>query len=112
MCSTLSVSHVYSVLSHASIKSSFFFCCYPAQPLVVSIRTLTLHDIRVRGLRTSATDDRSKQKNPNLRKRTERKKRKEMDKIIVSSLPTEKLDRSSYASWSDKMHQYFLGHDY
>ena len=29
-----------------------------------------------------------------------------------SSLPTEKLDRTTYASWSYKMHQYLLGHDY
>ena len=29
-----------------------------------------------------------------------------------SSLPTEKLDRSNYASWSYKMHQYLLGHGY
>ena len=27
-----------------------------------------------------------------------------------SSLPTEKLDRRNYASWSYKMHQYLLGH--
>ena len=31
---------------------------------------------------------------------------------MVSSLPTEKLDRTNYASWSYKMHQYLLGHDY
>ena len=29
-----------------------------------------------------------------------------------SSLPTEKLDRTNYASWSYKMHQYLLGHGY
>ena len=29
-----------------------------------------------------------------------------------SSLPTEKLDRTNYASWSHKMHQYLLGHSY
>ena len=29
-----------------------------------------------------------------------------------SSLPTEKLDRSNYTSWSYKMHQYLLGHGY
>ena len=29
-----------------------------------------------------------------------------------SSLPTKKLNRSNYASWSYKMHQYLLGHEY
>ena len=29
-----------------------------------------------------------------------------------SSLPTEKLDRSNYASWSYKMHQHLLEHGY
>ena len=29
-----------------------------------------------------------------------------------SSLPTEKLDRSNYTSWSYKMHQHLLGHGY
>ena len=31
---------------------------------------------------------------------------------MASSLPTEKLDRNNYASWSYKMHQYLLGHGY
>ena len=31
---------------------------------------------------------------------------------MASSLPTKKLDRSNYASWSYKMHQYLLGHGY
>ena len=31
---------------------------------------------------------------------------------MESSLPTKKLDRTNYASWSYKMHQYLLGHDY
>ena len=31
---------------------------------------------------------------------------------MTSSLPTEKLDRSNYALWSNKMHQYLLGHGY
>ena len=35
-----------------------------------------------------------------------------MDKSMGSSLPTEKLDRSNYTSWSYKMHQYVLGHGY
>ena len=35
-----------------------------------------------------------------------------MDRSMVSSLPTEKLDRNNYASWSYKMHQYLLGHAY
>ena len=35
-----------------------------------------------------------------------------MDRGMGSSLPTEKLDRSNYASWSYKMHQYLLGHGY
>ena len=28
---------------------------------------------------------------------------------MASSLPTDKLDKSNYASWSYKMHQYLLG---
>ena len=35
-----------------------------------------------------------------------------MDRNIASSLPTKKLDRSNYASWLYKMHQYLLGHGY
>ena len=35
-----------------------------------------------------------------------------MDKGMASLLPTEKLDRTNYASWSYKMHQYLLGHGY
>jgi hypothetical protein len=35
-----------------------------------------------------------------------------MDKGVGSFLPTEKLDRTNYASWSYKMHQYLLGHGY
>ena len=35
-----------------------------------------------------------------------------MDRGMASSLPTEKLDRNNYASWSYKMHQYLLGHSY
>ena len=35
-----------------------------------------------------------------------------MDRGMASSLPTEKLDRSNYASWSYKMHQSLLGHGY
>ena len=31
---------------------------------------------------------------------------------MASSLPTEKLNRTNYASWSYKMHQYLLGHGY
>ena len=31
---------------------------------------------------------------------------------MASSLPTEKLDRNNYASWSYKMHQYLPGHGY
>ena len=31
---------------------------------------------------------------------------------MASSLPREKLDRTNYASWSYKMHQYLLGHGY
>ena len=31
---------------------------------------------------------------------------------MASSLPTEKLDQSNYTSWSYKMHQYLLGHDF
>ena len=35
-----------------------------------------------------------------------------MDRAMASLLPTEKLDRNYYASWSYKMHQYLLGHGY
>ena len=35
-----------------------------------------------------------------------------MDRGMGSSLLTEKLDRTNYASWSYKMHQYLLGHGY
>ena len=35
-----------------------------------------------------------------------------MDRGMASLLPTEKLDRSNYASWSYKMHRYLLGHGY
>ena len=35
-----------------------------------------------------------------------------MDRGMASSLPTEKLDRTNYTSWSYKMHQYLLGHGY
>ena len=35
-----------------------------------------------------------------------------MDRGMASSLPPEKLDRTNYASWSYKMHQYLLGHGY
>ena len=35
-----------------------------------------------------------------------------MDRGMTSSLLTEKLNRSNYASWLYKMHQYMLGHWY
>ena len=35
-----------------------------------------------------------------------------MDRCMASSLPTEKLDRTNYASWSYKMHRYLLKHGY
>jgi hypothetical protein len=35
-----------------------------------------------------------------------------MDRGVGSFLLTEKLDRTNYASWSYKMHQYMLGHGY
>ena len=35
-----------------------------------------------------------------------------MDRNIMSSLPTVKLDQRNYASWSYKMHKYLLGHGY
>mgnify|MGYP000305932215 FL=1 len=38
--------------------------------------------------------------------------KKVMERGTASSLPTEKLDRNNYASWSYKMHQYLLGHGY
>ena len=39
-------------------------------------------------------------------------KKKRMDRGMASLLLTEKLDRSNYASWSYKMHQYLLEHGY
>ena len=48
------------------------------------------------------------QRKPNIREEQENK----MDRCMASSLPTEKLDRRNYASWSYKMHQYLLGHGY
>ena len=39
-------------------------------------------------------------------------KKKMMDRGMASSLPTEKLDRNNYTSWSNKMHKYLLGHGY
>ena len=35
-----------------------------------------------------------------------------MDRSMACSLPTKKLDRNNYASWSYKMHQYMLEHGY
>jgi hypothetical protein len=35
-----------------------------------------------------------------------------MDRGVGSFLPIEKLDRTNYASWSYKMHQYLLGQGY
>jgi hypothetical protein len=35
-----------------------------------------------------------------------------MDRGVGSFLPTEKLDRTNYASWSYNMHQYLLGQGY
>ena len=39
-------------------------------------------------------------------------KKNRMDRGMASSLPTEKLDRNNYASWSYKMHQHLLGDGY
>jgi hypothetical protein len=36
--------------------------------------------------------------------------KEQMDRGVGSFLPAEKLDRTNYASWSYKMHQYLLGH--
>jgi hypothetical protein len=35
-----------------------------------------------------------------------------MNRGVGSFLPTEKLDRTNYASWSYKMYQYLVGHGY
>ena len=63
--------------------------------------------------------EREGQKNPLLPTRafhTETKRlfsnNKNMDRGMGSLLPKENLDRSNYASWSYKMHQYLLGHEY
>ena len=56
-------------------------------------------------MRTSATDF-----SENLISVTNMKNK--MDRGMARSLPTEKLDRSNYTSWSYKMHQYLLGHAY
>ena len=45
-------------------------------------------------------------------KSTVKNKENRMDRGMASALPTEKLDRNNYASWSYKMHQYLLGHEY
>ena len=60
---------------------------------------ILLHGIRVRGLRSSAANGQTNLINVKNRG-------------MASSLPTEKLDRSNYTSWSYKMHQYLLGHGY
>ena len=39
-------------------------------------------------------------------------KKKKIDRGMASLLPTEKLDRSNYASWFYKKHQYLLKHNY
>ena len=41
-----------------------------------------------------------------------RRKKKNLDRGMAGSLSMEKLDRSNYAAWMYKMHQYLLGHDY
>ena len=116
----------FSTHIFCSLCLSLVLCAFPSSPLnlrsffvVIRLSRLLLasacllfHGIRARGLRISVAEDSSKQKTPNLRKRTVGNKRKEMDRNIASSLPTEKLDRSNYASWSYKMHQYLLGHGY
>ena len=49
----------------------------------------------------------------NLKGETDEEEQEEpMDRSMASSLPPEKLDRTNYASWSYKMHQYLLGHGY
>ena len=44
--------------------------------------------------------------------KNEKTKERKMDRGMASLLPTEKLDKINYASWSYKMHQYLLGHGY
>ena len=56
-------------------------------------------------MRTSATDF---SENPIFVKNRKNK----MYRGMASSLLTEKIDRSNYASWSYKMHQYLVGHGY
>ena len=67
-----------------------------------------LHGIRGRGLRTSTANERFPKTKPNTWQRTKNKVR--MDRGMASLLPTEKLDRSNYAPWLYKMHQYLLWH--
>ena len=91
------------------------YCVYPSSPLdMCSMCTVSycfhalffLHGIRARGLRTSTADFSFKGK-------TYREEQgQKLDRGMASSLPTEKLNRNNYASWSYKMHQYLLGHGY
>ena len=71
--------------------------------LSVSFRTLCYQSVSVENLwrRNRQTLISGKERN-----------KKKMDRGMASLLPTEKLDRSNYASLSYKMHQYLLGHGY
>ena len=61
------------------------------------------------GCESFTSDKRSTQTNPNPQTR---KNKKKMDRGMGGALPIKKLDRSNYASWEYKMHQYVFGHGY
>mgnify|MGYP002775570664 CR=1 FL=1 len=99
LSSALSVSPAYSLF----LSCLRIFCSYASAHV-------HFHGIRARGLRTSAADKRVKKTLTGCKVSIHRGR--DMDRGMASSLPTEKLDRSNYASWSYKMHQYLLGHGY
>ena len=88
-----------SLFSSMSLPcKSCFPCRFCVSFRIASARNIS-HGIKARGLRKRKPNPREEQG-------------KKMDRGMASSLPTERLDRSKYASWSYKMHWYLLGHRY
>ena len=103
-CLAHSLSHTHPLF--VSPLFSLCFCFYRVEPVVIfyNFRILTFTWYQsTRVLRTSSVANKS------FRHRQTNEKR-EMDRGMGSSLPTEKLDRSNYTSWSYKMHLYLLRH--
>ena len=73
---------------------------------------ILLHGIRARGLKSSTADTKNLRENRVKFHLSKKEKTVNMDRGMGSSLPTEKLDRSNYASWLYKMHQHLLDHGY